>query len=136
MSGRFDFSSPANLLRVMCGLPFLPHALSKLLPPHPALGFFQTVGFPYPELFMYVAAAAEVVACIGLVLAIQTRWAALLGASVLAVSVGALLKVGSKDMWLWNLGGVEYPVFWCVACLVVAQLYWGTSTSHTKLKSV
>jgi putative oxidoreductase len=134
MSGRFEFTNPVTVLRVMCGVPFLPHALSKLMPPHPALGFFQTVGFPYPELFMYFAAAAEVVACLGLVLAIQTRWAALLGASVLAVSVGALLKVGSKDMWLWNMGGVEYPVFWCGACLVTAQLYWKTFAFHMKFE--
>ena len=26
--------------------------------------------------------------------------------------------------WLWNLGGTEFPVFWAIACVVVAMLYW------------
>jgi hypothetical protein len=26
--------------------------------------------------------------------------------------------------WLWNLGGMEFCVFWAVACVAVAMLYW------------
>ncbi len=120
MTDKFDITKPINLLRIVCGLLFLPHIASKLLPPHAALGFFNATGFPAPEAFMYLAAAGELTACIGLVFGIRTRWAALLGAAVLSGASVALLIVGAKSMWLWNLGGAEYPVFWAIVCLYIA----------------
>jgi putative oxidoreductase len=29
--------------------------------------------------------------------------------------------------WTWNTGGYEYPVFWAIACLVVALEEWKTA---------
>jgi tripartite-type tricarboxylate transporter receptor subunit TctC/uncharacterized membrane protein YphA (DoxX/SURF4 family) len=120
VSPRFDLSQPLTHLRILCGVMFIPHVAGKVLPPQPALGFFNAGGFPAPELVMYAAAAVELAACLGMVLAVRTRWAALLGALVLAVASVALLKLGNKSLWLWNLGGIEYPVFWAITCLFVA----------------
>jgi putative oxidoreductase len=109
-------------LRVACGLMFLPHAWIKWVPPQP-VGFFQTVGFPEPFLFMLLVGLLEVLACVGLVLGVMTRWAAWLGALVTVGAACSVLKVGGKGMWFWNLGGVEFPVFWAIVCVSLALIY-------------
>lgn len=109
---------PIDWLRVMCGLFFVPHILAKLarLP----LEFFQAAGFPSPLPAMYGAALVETLVCIGLVFGVATSAAAWLGTAYLLLACAALIKVGSQHRWLWNLGGIEYPVFWAGACVVVA----------------
>ncbi|MGE0114446.1 MAG: DoxX family protein [Steroidobacteraceae bacterium] len=114
---------PLALLRVACGLFFIPHILGKVLPPHPALGFFKAAKFPQPAVVMYSAAVVETLVCIGLVFGIQTQRTALLGAAVLIVAAGAVLKVGGQSKWLWNFNGIEYPVFWALLCLYIARMY-------------
>ena len=38
----------------------------------------------------------------------------------LLIAGGAVWKVtGGK--WLWNIGGIEYCVFWAICCLIVAM---------------
>jgi len=121
--GSFDLSDPIALLRLACGLFLIPHIAGKLIPPRPALNFFQAVRFPAPQFFMYLDAAVETLVCIGLVLGVYTAWAAWLGALVLllaAVAVWRLQVIQGKPTWLWNVGGMEYPLFWCLACVVVA----------------
>lgn len=114
-----ELSDPIDGLRVACGLFFLPHIVAKLarLP----LGFFQATGIPAPLQVMYGAALIEGLVCVGMVFAIAASAAAWLGAVYLLVACAALIKVGSQHRWLWNLGGIEYPVFWAAACVVVAM---------------
>lgn len=123
MSDALAHWDPLALLRIACGLFFIPHILGKVLPPHPALAFFKAAQFPRPERVMYAAAVVESVVCIGLVFGIQIRLAALLGAAVLIVAAGAVIKVGGQSKWLWNLNGIEYPVFWALLCLYIARMY-------------
>ena len=121
--GSFDLTDPIVLLRLACGLFFIPHIAGKLLPPRPALNFFKAVRFPAPRFFMYLDAAVETLVCIGLVFGLYTVWAARLGALVLllaAMAVWRLQVIQGKPKWLWNAGGMEFPLFWCLACLVVA----------------
>jgi putative oxidoreductase len=121
--GPFDLGDPNVLLRLGCGLFFIPHIAGKVLPPRPALNFFQAVRFPLPQAFMVLDALAETVACIGLVLGLYTAWAAWLGALVLLLAAAAVWRLQvilDKPIWLWNIGGMEYPLFWCLACVVVA----------------
>ena len=123
MSAEFDPSIPLTLLRLMCGLFLIPHILGKVLPPHPALNFFKAAQLPAPAATMALAAVVETLVCIGLVFGIQTRWAAWIGAALLAVAAWAVWRLQGmlgKPRWLWNLGGREYPVFWMLACVVVA----------------
>jgi len=127
--GSFDLHDPMVLLRLLCGLFFVPHIAGKLLPPRPALGFFTAVGFPAPAAVMNLAAAVETVVCLGLVLGLYTAWAAVLGALVLLVAAAAVWRfqaLQDKPKWLWNFGGIEYPLFWCVVCIVVALAHRGT----------
>ena len=121
MLSGMTLSEPVVLLRIACGLFFLPHVLGKVLPPHPALGFFKAANFPRPNVVMWMAAFVETAICVCLVLGIQTRIAALLGAAVLFVAAVAVVKV-SQGKWLWNLGGTEYPVFWALICLYLAAV--------------
>ena len=121
--GSFDFTDPIVLLRLVCGLFFIPHIAGKVLPPRPALNFFKAVRFPAPQAVMYLDAVVETLVCIGLVLGLYTVWAAWLGALVLllaALAVWRLQAILDKPKWLWNVGGVEYPLFWCLGCVVVA----------------
>jgi hypothetical protein len=47
--GSFDLNDPNVLLRLACGLFFIPHIAGKLVPPRPALNFFKAVRFPAPR---------------------------------------------------------------------------------------
>lgn len=109
------------VLRIAAGLFFVPHVLGKLLPPHNSLGFFAAAGFPHPEAAMYGAAIVETAASVGLILGVLTRVAAALAVCLLLAASGALLAVGAPGLWLWNSGGVEYPLFWALVCAVVGM---------------
>lgn len=113
--------TPIDWLRIGTGVFFIPHIVAKLLPPHAPLDFFRAAGFPAPRAVMFGAALIELVACVGLVFALAPVASAWLGAIYLLCACAALLKVGGQYLWLWNRGGIEYPAFWALACLVVAQ---------------
>lgn len=124
-AGAFDLTNGATVLRLICGAFFLPHIYFKIAGnPPPALGFFATAGFKPPVFYMRVAALVELVAAIGLLLGIHTQWAALLAAASLAVAAVAVCFFNGSVKWLWNLNGMEFPVFWTIACVAVAILYW------------
>lgn len=118
----FNFTQEFNLLRFICGAFMFPHALGKLAGGgfNPAVvAFFTKAGLQPPELWMTLALITEASTGLALVLGLCTRWAALGAAGALAVAVYAL-QMANGFGWLWNKGGYEYPVFWCVTCLVVA----------------
>src|SRR5207253_11147954 len=87
------------------------------------VGFFAKAGFQPPELWVYLAAFAEALTGIALVLGICSRYAALGAAAVLAMAVYALQTVKGFG-WTWNTGGYEYPVFWALVSLMVAVEAW------------
>lgn len=119
MSGLFNITDPITLLRLACGLFFIPHLYAKFMVPE-ALGFFTAASFKPPAFWMYVACAVELVIAIALVFAIYTKYAAWIAALHLVVAGVATLKVtGGK--WLWNIGGAEYCFFWAIACAAVAM---------------
>jgi putative oxidoreductase len=37
----------------------------------------------------------------------------------LLIAAGATYRFNGK--WLWHIGGIEYCVFWALACVVVAM---------------
>ena len=55
-----------------------------------------------------------------MVLAIYTRYVALLEAVFLFVAAWSVLRC-SQGKWLWNIGGYEYCLFWAICCDVVAM---------------
>lgn len=76
-------------------------------------------GFQPAELWVVLAASAELATGIALVLGLCTRWAALGAAAVMAMAVYAL-QTGKGFGWTWNTGGDEYPVCWGLCALGVA----------------
>lgn len=121
----FDLTNGAVVLRLICALFFLPHLYFKIAGnPPPALDFFRKAGFKPPVLWMRVAVAVETITALCLLFAVYTQWAALVAAAFLATSAVAVCIVNGSAKWLWNLGGMEYCVFWCIACIALAMLYW------------
>jgi putative oxidoreductase len=106
-----------DVLRVLCGLFFIPHVVGKFFVPA-ALGFFQAAGFRPPKFWMYLAGAVEIALTIALVFGISTTYAASIAAIHLAVAAVALYRLSGK--WLWNIGGNEYAVFWALCCALAA----------------
>jgi putative oxidoreductase len=117
----FNLADEANILRLICGLFFIPHIYAKFFVPE-ALGFFKAAKFHPAAAWMYAACIIETVVTIGLVFAVLPFYAGLLGFVHLLVAAGAVWKV-TNGKWLWNIGGFEYCVFWAICCLVVALHY-------------
>ncbi len=125
-ASHFDLTNSWNILRIITGAFMFPHALSKFsgggLNPG-TLGFFAKAGFTPPEPWLLLAAAAEVVTGVCLVLGICTRFAAFGAAATLAIAVYALQMVKGFG-WTWNTGGYEYPVFWAITAIAVGMHAW------------
>lgn len=125
MSGylhNFDLTQGINILRLICGLCFIPHIYAKFFVPE-ALGFFVAAKFEPPARWMYTACVIEIIISAGLIFAILPAYAGALGFVHLLVAAAAVWKV-TKGKWLWNIGGYEYCVFWAISCLVVAMHYY------------
>jgi putative oxidoreductase len=126
MSGYLQNFNPTdgiNILRLICGLFFIPHIYAKFFVPE-ALGFFVAAKFNPPKTWMYVACVIEIIIATGLIFAILPFYAGVLGFIHLLVAAAAVWRVTSGK-WLWNIGGYEYCVFWAISCLVVAMHYRG-----------
>jgi putative oxidoreductase len=115
----FNLLTEFNILRIICGLFFIPHIYAKFFVPA-ALGFFVAAGFKPPARWMYIACAIETVVAIGLIFGIYTTYVGTVAAIHLAVAAAAVWRV-TKGKWLWNIGGYEYCVFWMICCIVVAM---------------
>jgi putative oxidoreductase len=125
----FDLTNGLNILRIICGAFMFPHVAGKFAAgglSAATVGFFAKAGFHPPELWIYIAACAETLTGVALILGVCTRYAALGAAAVLAIAVYSLQVVKGFG-WTWNTGGYEYPVFWAIACLVVALEEWKTA---------
>ena len=124
----FNPTEGINILRLICGLFFIPHIYAKFFVPE-ALGFFVAAKFNPPKTWMYLACVIEIIISVGLIFAILPFYAGVLGFIHLLVAAVAVARVtGGK--WLWNIGGYEYCVFWAISCLVVAMHYRGELAFH------
>jgi putative oxidoreductase len=122
----FDLTRGSNILRIICGAFMFPHVAGKFAAgalSAGTVGFFAKAGFHPPELWVYLAAVAETLSGIALVLGICTRYAAIAAAAVLAIAVYAL-QIVNGFRWTWNTGGYEYPVFWAIVSIAVAIEQW------------
>lgn len=120
LAGNFDFSNGINILRIACGLFFIPHIVGKFTQRAYAMEFMEKAGLKPAATFVWVALVLEVIFVIGLVLGIYTTYVAILAAIHLVVAGIAVWRVtGGK--WLWQIGGAEYCFFWAIACVVVAM---------------
>src|ERR1700690_2647993 len=108
----FDLSNGVVILRLICGLFFIPHIVGKFTEPA-TLNFFKAAKFDPPATWMYVAGAGETLLTIALVFAISPPYGAVIAPAHLFVAGAATWKVTKK--WIWVIGGVEYCVFWMLA---------------------
>jgi uncharacterized membrane protein YphA (DoxX/SURF4 family) len=114
----FSLLNEFNILRMICGLFFIPHIIGKFTEPK-ALELFGAFGFKPPRFWLYTACIVEIVLTIGLVFAIYTRYVAAIAALHLLIAAIATYRHNGK--WLWHIGGVEYCIFWAICCVVVAM---------------
>lgn len=121
LTQNFDLTNAFNVLRIICGLFFIPHIVGKITVPA-TLEFFVKAGFQPPATWMYIAGAIETVLTIGLVFGILTPYVAAIATIHLLVAAAATYKVTKS--WIWVIGGIEYCVFWALCCLVVAMHAW------------
>ena len=122
LAANFDLTNEFNILRLICGLFFIPHIYAKFFVPE-ALGFFKAAKFNPPATWMYGACIIETFLAIGLIFAILPMYAAAIAFIHLLVAAGAVWKV-TNCKWLWNIGGFEYCLFWAICCLIVAMHYY------------
>lgn len=115
----FALSEPMNIIRVMAGAFYIPHVLFKLNGIPGSLAFFAKAGLVPAPLFLWLAIFTELLCGVCLTLGLFTRWVALMSAGCMAVALYA--TAATKGLgWLWNMGGVEYLVFWGVTSLAIA----------------
>jgi putative oxidoreductase len=115
----FDLTNEFNILRIICGLFFIPHLVTKTTGLQQAFAAYRDFRFHPPEFWVYAAIAIEIIVSVGLVFGIYTRYVALLAAAFLLAATFGVYRF-SKGRWLWNVGGYEYPLFWAICCIVVA----------------
>jgi putative oxidoreductase len=119
----FDLTNEWNILRIISGAFMFPHVAGKfaegLTLSAPTVQFFAKAGMNPGEAWVWIAAIAESLSGIFLVLGICTRYAALGAAAVLGIAAWALFTVKGFG-WVWNKGGFEYPIFWAITCLAVS----------------
>jgi len=117
----FDLTNSINIVRLICGLFYIPHIYAKFFVPE-ALGFFAAAKFNPPKAWMYLSCGIEILISIGLIFAIFPFVAAAVSFVHLLVAAVAVRKV-TNGKWLWNIGGYEYCVFWGISSLAVAINY-------------
>src|SRR5215475_8046589 len=62
----FNLTNESNILRLICGLFFIPHIYAKFFVPE-ALGFFKAAKFHPPAAWLYAACIIETIVAIGLI---------------------------------------------------------------------
>jgi putative oxidoreductase len=106
-----------TVLRILCGLWFLPHIIGKLRNIERAAPTFEKVGFRPGRAFVYLTVAMEVIAAIGLVVGIFEKIAAALAVLVLLGASYAVLRMNGFN-WRWQKQGPEFMIFWACACII------------------
>jgi len=109
--------SSQDILRMLCGIWFLPHMIGKLRHVDLAYLTFEKAGFKPGRPFVYLTAAMEGLAMIGLVFNLYPLIAAGFAIMVLAGAGYAVLKINGWN-WRWQKMGPEYIVFWAAACVL------------------
>src|ERR1700678_3624210 len=98
LAQNFDLTNGINILRLICGLFFIPHVVGKFTEPA-TLNFFKAAKFNAAASWMDFGRTIEAFLTIGLVFAVYTPYVAVLAAFHLFVAGAATAKVSKK--WIW-----------------------------------
>ncbi|MFG1400376.1 DoxX family protein [Xanthobacter sediminis] len=123
INSRFDLTNPMVVTRILCGVFYFPHSISKIIGFTASVGFFTRAGFYPPELFVVMSITMELICGIGLTLGIGTKYLGVVSAGMMAVAAYAIIAIYGLG-WFWGGHGIEYLVFWAVASLAVALNAW------------
>lgn len=110
-------ADPLVILRILCGIWFVPHCIGKIRNIGPASLTFAKAGFRPPRLFVILTIVLELIAGIGLVFGIMEELAAGLAVVVLLGASYAVLKINGFN-WRWQKQGPEFMIFWSLACII------------------
>jgi putative oxidoreductase len=128
----FDLTNPIVVVRLMCGLFYVPHVLFKVLGFSGSLVAFGKMGFEPAVFWVSLAILTETICAIGLTLNVYTRYVGLMSAGTMAFAAyGTFATKGVH--WMWNFGGVEYIAFWGIASLALAVHAWKQEWSENRL---
>jgi putative oxidoreductase len=116
----FDLTNEFNILRLICGLFLLPHLFAKATDLPLTYKIYDDYRLYPVKLWVFACMATELVCSIGMVFALDTRYVASIEAVFLLVATGAVWR-HSAGKWLWQIGGLEYCLFWAICCIVVAM---------------
>jgi putative oxidoreductase len=105
------------LIRILCGIWFLPHCIGKIRNIGMASVTFEKVGFRPGRVWVIITVVLELLAGFGLVFGIYERVAAGLAVIVLAGASYAVLKINGFN-WRWQKQGPEYMLFWAAMCVL------------------
>lgn len=106
-----------EILRILCGVWFLPHTIGKAMHYTKAAGTFEAAGLRPGLFFVGFTIFLEALAGIGLVFGIYPKIAAALAMVVLLGASYAIVKINGFN-WRWQKMGPEFPIFWALVCLV------------------
>lgn len=113
-----ELSDPLVILRILCGVWFIPHCVGKMRNiDAAAMNTYKKAGFPYPHAWVLVTIALEMIAATGLILGIHARVAAAVAVVVLMGAAFAVIKINGF-VWRWQKQGPEYMIFWSIACVL------------------
>jgi putative oxidoreductase len=123
MKSNFDLTNPIVVVRVMCGLFYVPHVLFKILGFSGSLVAFSKMGFEPPLFWVPLAIATEALCAVGLTFNLYTKYVGLMSAGTMALAAyGTFATKGVH--WMWNFGGIEYIAFWGIASVALAVHAW------------
>ena len=95
-ASNFDLTNSANVLRIICGAFMFPHIAGKFAGgalSASTVGFFAKAGFQPPDVWVFIAAAAESIAAVALILgALFLRLAWRLRRETTTARAGVLFK--------------------------------------------
>jgi putative oxidoreductase len=113
-----DFSyDPLTLIRILCGLWFLPHCFGKIFDIKGASITFEEAGFKPVRPFVYFTLVLELIVVAGLVFGIYEKVAAGLAVLILLGAAAAVIKINGF-LWIWQKKGTEYLLFWSLVCIL------------------
>lgn len=119
----FDLTNPLVVVRLMCGLFYIPHALFKIMGFAGSLTAFAAMGFQPAMPWVLMAIVTEVICAVGLTFNLYVQFVGLMSAGVMAFAAyGTFATKGVH--WMWNFGGVEYITFWGVSSFMLAVHAW------------
>lgn len=108
-------TDPLAILRILCGVWFVPHCIGKIQNIGPASQTFAKAGFHPARAFVIITIVLELLAGAGLVLGIYPKFAAALAVVVLLGASYAVIKINGFN-WRWQKHGPEFMIFWSATC--------------------